>query len=310
MLRCRQQVVGRNLMRVFQHSRCIVSKSAHDIKVNKYLGNRDVDGAITFLKERSSKLPIEYSTFAHLISECGKLNRPQEIVDIFQEMESCGMPAAGRVMFRTVSAFNDVVTNKLKVNEIQSALSTFQSMKTINIQPDLKTYEKLMAALVKARQSREVISLFKDIEKEGYPHSVQTYNCAIVAYGRLRRPQDAKLLFDQMESRKISADKFTYGSLMSALEKGKKWEEALELLARMKKCKVPLNVVTYSAAVSACEKSGQWAEALKLIADMKNQKVRVIDCFSFPPAVPCTLSLEYYTPLSLEHFSPCATLHR
>lgn len=143
----------------------------------------------------------------------------------------------------------------------------------LDAERSVKTQTIMIDVYGKARKLLRALSIFYNITQLGLQPNVITYNSMIAACARNNEPKLASRIFDEMRDRQLKPDKFTFGSLIDSCAKGGHVEKAFEMARLMDTLNVKKDEAIYSALMDACGRANQLERALYVFEEMKRDGV-------------------------------------
>ncbi|CAG8704684.1 22084_t:CDS:1 [Cetraspora pellucida] len=129
----------------------------------------------------------------------------------------------------------EVIAILLKNQKLDEALQIFKKMRTINLIPNIYTYNALIHALGKQERVDEALNVIRDMELQQLERDTVSYNVLIKIYSLLKNYEKMHQLVDDMLKIGIAPDVRTFGQLINVYAKLGKVNSALALLHKMVK---------------------------------------------------------------------------
>ncbi|XP_020965463.1 pentatricopeptide repeat-containing protein At4g20090 isoform X2 [Arachis ipaensis] len=219
--------------------------------------------------KREKRVFIE-KNFIVMFKAYGKAHLPEKAVDLFRRME---------VEFqckKTVKSLNSVLNVIIQDGLFNRALEFYSDVDastSLNIQPNVLTFNLIIKALCKLGLVDKAIEAFREMPPRGCAPDTYTYSTLMDGLCKEGRIDEAILLLDEMqiEERGHRGNEHIYSSLISGLFKEGKSEEAMRLWKEMVEKGCQPNTIVYSALIDGLCRVGKPDEARKLLVEMKNK---------------------------------------
>ncbi|CAE7348226.1 unnamed protein product, partial [Symbiodinium sp. CCMP2456] len=149
----------------------------------------------------------------------------------------------------------------------QEALSTFEGLKVVKLEPDTILRNAVLSAAEKASKWIQVLELFRSGRGDGYPADAYTFTCCLGALGKASGWEAALQMFAEMRHGGPAPSVVTCNAALAALGKGQRWDWAAELLQQMRSGVAGLpsaDTVSFNTAAAAMIEAGRWRSAVEL----------------------------------------------
>lgn len=137
----------------------------------------------------------------------------------------------------------------------------------------VKTLTIMIDVYGKSQQLSRSFSLFQSMCRAGVEPNVITYNALIAACARCNEPDMAYEVFEDMQDHGLKADKFSYGSLIDSCAKSGQVNRAFQISKLMDDNNVQKDQTIYSALLDACGRAKQLDRAFVVFEEMKRNGV-------------------------------------
>ncbi|CAG8602097.1 25965_t:CDS:1 [Gigaspora margarita] len=127
----------------------------------------------------------------------------------------------------------EVIAILLKNQKLDEAFRIFKKMRSINLIPNIYTYNALIHVLGKQERIDEALDVIQDMESQQLDRDTVSYNVSIKIYSISKKYEKIQQLVDEMLKVGITPDVRTFGELISVYAKLGKANSALALLHKM-----------------------------------------------------------------------------
>jgi pentatricopeptide repeat protein len=111
---------------------------------------------------------------------------------------------------------NSLLHARSRAGHVEAAVALFDSMKESNCRPDLYTYNTIMNMHVKVDSGLpKVLSLFKEMCLQGLQPDVVSYDILLAACAPKAHVKEAQRIFDAMKKRRVKPTVVTYTALIT-----------------------------------------------------------------------------------------------
>lgn len=149
--------------------------------------------------------PHLYTTVIDALGSAGCLDLAERI---FTDMEES-------VQKDTV-LYNSLLHARSKAGQVEATIELFNSMKENNCRPDLYTYNTIMNMHVKADTGLpKVLLIFKEMCLQGIQPDVVSYDILLAACASKEHVKEAQRIFDAMKKRRVKPTVVSYTSLIT-----------------------------------------------------------------------------------------------
>ncbi|KAL3517356.1 hypothetical protein ACH5RR_019945 [Cinchona calisaya] len=198
-----------------------------------------------------------------MISILGRLGKVDLAKKVFDNAISEGYG-------NTVYAYSSLISAYAKSGYCNEAITIFETMKDLNLKPNLVTYNALIDACGKGGADfKRASEIFDEMLTNGVQPDRITYNSLLAVCSGAALWDAARCLFNEMLYRGIHQDIYTYNTLLDAACNGGHLDAAFEIMSEMPVKNVYPNQVTYSTMIRGCAKAGKLDRALNLFDEMK-----------------------------------------
>ncbi|RYQ95015.1 hypothetical protein Ahy_B08g089994 isoform B [Arachis hypogaea] len=218
--------------------------------------------------KREKRVFIE-KNFIVMFKAYGKAHLPEKAVDLFRRME---------VEFqckKTVKSLNSVLNVIIQDGLFNRALEFYSDVDastSLNIQPNVLTFNLIIKALCKLGLVDKAIEAFREMPPRGCAPDTYTYSTLMDGLCKEGRIDEAILLLDEMQIEGTFPTPAVFNVLINALCKKGDLERTSKLVDNMflKGC-VP-NEMTYNALVHGLCLKGKLNKAVDLLNQMVSNK--------------------------------------
>ncbi|KAG0593000.1 hypothetical protein M758_1G288400 [Ceratodon purpureus] len=208
--------------------------------------------------------PHLYTTVIDALGSAGCLDLAEKI---FGEM--------GDSVRKDTVLYNSLLHARSKAGQVEAAAELFDSMKEKNCRPDLYTYNTLMNMHVKVDSGLpKVLSLFKEMCLQGIQPDVVSYDILLAACASKEHVKEAQRIFDAMKKRRVKPTVVTYTSLITVYANAGDFRSAMQVFGEMTAEKCKPNVKTFTSLINSCRRGGHVEEAQSVFEAMKEYGVK------------------------------------
>eukprot|EP01018_Ginkgo_biloba_P012960 Gb_16062 [translate_table: standard] len=187
------------------------------------------------------------NTVVNMYAKCGSLVDARRVFD--------DMPK------RDVISWTVMIGAYFKQGFAEEALTLFNQMQRIGIQPNQVTFASVLPACAKLAALRNGMELHEEIIRNGFQSHVFVANALIDMYSKCRCIQNARNLFDKMHQR----DVVSWNAIVAGYAQNGDVNEALKLFQEMPE----RNVVSWTSMISGYARNGHGVEALQCFRQMQ-----------------------------------------
>eukprot|EP01023_Acetabularia_acetabulum_P009140 TRINITY_DN1404_c0_g1_i1.p1 TRINITY_DN1404_c0_g1~~TRINITY_DN1404_c0_g1_i1.p1 ORF type:complete len:574 (+),score=29.15 TRINITY_DN1404_c0_g1_i1:65-1786(+) len=248
---------------------------------------------------------------------------PSGINFLFGKLERRGFSSRAYEVFRIIQnrgySLNTILYSKLMAiysgdeENFQIALSLFQEMLDVNIQPDQVSFNTVINAAVTSKHQQlvqqyldqminqynfkpdvitynmqivesqdipEALRLFEQMLLEGIRPSKYTYITLMSLYrkyGNPYNPEEEQDIFNLMENAGIKPDAPSLNQLIGVCARKRAWDQAWIVFKNMAQMQIQPTIITYNCILAACQKCNQPDKALKVFKLLQQDKERLIN---------------------------------
>lgn len=199
---------------------------------NALIANLDISDRI--LHDMTARnIPLEEETYtAMIISHSAHGNRARTEA-LFQDMLAEFQRPSTRV-------FNALISVNGRDRQLQRSIELFEQMNTLEVQPDIISFNMMLAQYAKAGAIDAVERKFRQL-KEVTTADSNSYNIMISAYNHLHRLDDAMNMLNEMRAADIQPGTQAFESLIAAHLKDREYDRVKELIALADELEVPFS---------------------------------------------------------------------
>jgi len=209
--------------------------------------------------------PHLYTTVIYTLGNSGCLHLAEQI---FADLE-------GTKVKKDTVLYNALLHARSKAGQVQAVLDLFDAMKEESCRPNLITFNTVMDMFVKEGVGlAKVISVFKQMCKQGVQPDVVSYDILLAACATGDHVKEAQHLYEAMKKRGVKPTVITYTSLIAVYANTGDCRAALQVFNEMLTAKCNPNVVTFTAIINACGRGGNVEEAQTIFEAMKEFGVK------------------------------------
>lgn len=227
--------------------------------------------------ERKNDIDLLSQVFKDLLVSCGSVGSDSYLVvaRCFGKQNSHAMLNFIRELHEMELPRIDIVLNRFihalgKCGHPDDALLVFENMKSLGYQPDLVTYNTVLAILGRLGQVEEMLRVFSSINEVGLLPDIFTYNTVLNSLRKMGRLDLCLVHFKEMIERGIQPDLLTFKALIESFGRSGKIEEALKIFEEMKYRQIRPSVPVYRALIFSLKKMGKMELALKFSKEMND----------------------------------------
>ena len=266
--------------------------------------NNNIEEGIHYFNEmKSNHLIPDITIYTTLISEYIKRNKTTEANKIYLELKE--LNTAGKLNYEeqkkhensNISIENDdnieMIERKIKNqeqkqdlvsynvrieeyfrnNKINSAINTFNEMKTNKIQPNLTTYSIMINELIKKGKPYEGIKYFNEMKSNNIQGENYIYSIIMKAYFKIKDIEGVKKLYLEIQELNIVPDLFTYAIFINGFAKNGYINFSIKIFNEIKNKQniFPLNIVILNTMIRGYFENNKYNEAIDLFKDMKSE---------------------------------------
>uniref|UniRef100_A0A7I4DQ64 PROP1-like PPR domain-containing protein n=1 Tax=Physcomitrium patens TaxID=3218 RepID=A0A7I4DQ64_PHYPA len=209
--------------------------------------------------------PHLYTTIIDTLGSSGCLDLAKKI---FSDMDDS--------VKKDTVLYNSLLHAYCKSGQVETANELFNSMKQKDCRPDLSTYNTIMNMYVKTDVGlTKVLSLFKEMCLQGIQPDVVSYDILLAACAPKQHVKEAQRIFDTMKKRRgIKPTVVTYTSLITVYANAGDFRSAMQVFGEMVAEKCQPNVKTFTSLINSCRKGGHVEEAQTIFEAMKEYGVK------------------------------------
>lgn len=153
--------------------------------------------------------PHLYTTVIDTLGSSGCLDLAEKI---FNDMSDS--------VVKDTVLYNSLLHARSKAGHVEAAVELFNSMKQSNCRPDLYTYNTIMNMYVKVDSGlAKVLSVFKEMCLLGIQPDVVSYDILLAACASKEHVKEAQRIFSAMKKRGVKPSVVTYTSLITVYAK-------------------------------------------------------------------------------------------
>lgn len=213
----------------------------------------------TDMNESVQKDTVLYNSLLHARSQAGQVDAA---VELFQSMKEKNCRP-------DLYTYNTIMNMYVKAETgLAKVLSVFKEMCLLGIQPDVVSYDILLAACASGERVKEAQRIFGAMKKRGVKPTVVTYTSLITVYAQTGDFRSAMQVFGEMAAEKCEPNVKTFTSLINACRGGGHIEEAQTIFEAMKEYGVKPNVMTYNALINVYTERGEHGRAQSIFLEM------------------------------------------
>lgn len=164
--------------------------------------------------------------------------------------------------------FNALLDTHCRMKDIAGLESTFNTMRTLKIEPSHVTLGILVKAYGQACDIKSVLRLWDEMQDQRQQANAVTYGCMINACVRCGQNQKAVEIFEEMKSLKKHCNTILYTTLIKGYGNEKDIKNALRLFAEMQQENVPYNTIAYNSIIDVCIKCSDVSAAEEIFSEM------------------------------------------
>ncbi|CAG8494070.1 762_t:CDS:2 [Dentiscutata erythropus] len=168
----------------------------------------------------------------------------------------------------------EVIAILLKNQKLDEAFRIFKKMRTINLIPNIYTYNALIHTLGKQERIDEALDVIQDMESQQLVRDTASYNVLIKIYSLSKNYEKIQQLVDEMLKAGITPDVRTFGELMSVYAKLAKVNSALALLHKMINLGIRPNSHIYTSLIELFANINDTESMEKIFHNMITDGVR------------------------------------
>lgn len=170
---------------------------------------------------------------------------------------------------------NSLLHARSRAGHVEAAVALFDSMKESNCRPDLYSYNTIMNMHVKVDSGLpKVLSLFKEMCLQGLQPDVVSYDILLAACAPKAHVKEAQRIFDAMKKRRVKPTVVTYTALITVYANAGEFRSGIQVFGEMTAEKCQPNVKTFTSLINACRRGGHVEEAQSVFEAMKEYGVQ------------------------------------
>ncbi|CAA0816190.1 Pentatricopeptide repeat-containing protein [Striga hermonthica] len=205
---------------------------------------------------------ITLSSYLIVARALGKFDNPSVLLNFIKQVSELELPRIDIVLNRLIFAL-------AKCGHVESALLIVDQMKSLKCEPDLVTYNMVLAILGRQGRVDDMLRLFELIKAAaGLAPDIVTYNTVLNCVRKMGRFDLCLFYFEEMSERGIQPDVVSYKALVESLGRSGHVEEALRAFDEMKCRGISPSVHIYQALIFSLKKSGRLELASKFSTEM------------------------------------------
>eukprot|EP01018_Ginkgo_biloba_P001571 Gb_40472 [translate_table: standard] len=215
--------------------------------------------------------PNQY-TFSCVLSACANLGSLEQGVEIHEKITrsglqsnvfvgnalvdmyaKCGSVEHARNLFdkmpqRDVVSWNAMIAAYMRHGLSEEALTVFEQMKMIGIQPNQFTFSSILPACANLAALEQGLEIHDEIIRSGFQSDVAVGNALVDMYAKCGIINKARDLFDKMDQRNV----VSWTTMIAGYAQNGHGEEALKLFRQMRLAGVKPNLKTFASVLPAC----------------------------------------------------------
>ena len=182
-----------------------------------------------FAEMSSEGIVPELESCNQLIRALCDLGRMREAMDVFYDMEDCGIAPDVYIYSTLMDGFG-------KIGDVSKMEALYAEMRSVKlIEPTVNTFHILMDGYARNKRMDDVATTMKVMIQDGFPVSALAYNIWIHGYVRLKQLKQAESVVKEMEEKEDlpNPTAYTYNTLIMGYLESDEESKAAELFKRM-----------------------------------------------------------------------------
>ena len=172
----------------------------------------------------------------------------------------------------TLINITEIIHVNAKTKRPVEAQLAFDSLKKLNIKPDLVAYNHLMDAYASSKNYDAAIKVFEDIKKAGLDYDLVSYSTLIKVCVANEDVDAAYKLYIDMKNRKIYPNQIIFTQLIQACLRANQVDRAWKTFDHLREIDQP-DSLTYSIMIGAAAKTSNAEKALDLFQEMSGYNI-------------------------------------
>ena len=169
-----------------------------------------------------------------------------------------------------VVSFNSLIAAHANAGEPQRARSWLARMTKWGVTPDVVSYTSAISGFAKAREPSVASSLFDEMLAAGVSPDLKTFTVLVEAHAVSGNPHEARRWLMRASEAGCSPNVVTYSCVAKGYAIAGDMDRVFEVLDEMDSAGVAPNAATFHSLLARCSRSGEADAALKLLDRMGN----------------------------------------
>ncbi|KAA0052739.1 pentatricopeptide repeat-containing protein [Cucumis melo var. makuwa] len=175
---------------------------------------------------------------------------------------------------RTVRSFNALLSSCVNSKEFDQVEKIFREVpRELSIEADVRSYNIVINAYCEMDALDKAILFFNDMEKNGMEPDLVTFNTLLAALYRKGQFSDGESIWAMMESKNIAPNLISYNARLRGMVLEKRIQDGIELLAEMEEKEIKPDVYSYNILIKGFCEDGDLEEAKKWYDKLKESEV-------------------------------------
>ncbi|KAJ1470009.1 hypothetical protein T484DRAFT_1918349 [Baffinella frigidus] len=235
---------------------------------------------------RRQGLPLNVTTYNHVIQECWRGGRWREALDLYEDILK-----EGESVRPDRYTYNSVVGACARGGQFEHAVRVVEHMLGAGMKPDPFTYNALISSFARGGLWQKALGYLHDMRRDGLSPDRITYNSLIAACasaGEVGKAEDivkemrdaggdvgkAEDILKEMRDAGVKPDSTSCNAVLSACCSAGEWDKVLEASDQMRKDGFPPDTVTFNSILIAHAMRRKWNEALTVFEEMHRMNVK------------------------------------